>query len=162
MSRFGLRISFTVHPSGWFLIAVLMGFGYRDLGLGKGIIGGFLVTLCLIIHELAHVLTAWFFAVPVHGIGIKLKGAYTFRRYARRRMHDVLIAAAGPTASLALMFASFFVPKVGVWLAEWNCGIALVNLLPLPGSDGSRILATLFWPDTSIYASAASKVPDPA
>ncbi len=71
----------------------------------------------------------------------------------------MLIAAAGPFANLVLMFASFFVPRAGVWLAEWNCGIVLVNLLPFPGTDGYRILKTIFWPDVSIYQ---AKVPDPA
>jgi len=163
----GRGVSFTIHRSGWGLIAILIAFGYRDLGLEKGILGGLLVTLCLVIHELAHVLAAWCFAVPVHGIGIKFKGAYTFRRYAGRPMHDVAIAAAGPLANLLLMFASFYVPRIGVWLAEWNCGIALMNLLPLPGSDGYRILKTIFRPDLSIYGQkiadlATQKLPDPA
>ncbi len=159
MTRPGLHITFTVHRSGWVLIAVLMGFGWRDLGLEKGIVGGLLVTLCLIIHELAHTAVARLLDVPVHGIGIKFKGAYTFRRYASRRLHDVLIAAAGPFASLVLMFASFFVPNVGIWLAEWNCGIVVVNLIPFPGTDGYRILRTMFWPDFSIYQ---PKLPDTA
>ena len=159
MTLFGTRVSFTIHPSGWFLIVVLIALGYRDLGLEKGIAGGLLVALSLVIHELAHVAAASWFAVPVHGIGIKLKGAYTFRKYASRRMHDVVIAAAGPMANLVLTFASFFVPKIGVWLAEWNFGIAFMNLLPLPGSDGYRILKTIFWADAAIYR-AAPKVPD--
>jgi Zn-dependent protease len=160
MSFAGIWISFTVHHSGWLLIAVLMGLGYRDLGL-EGIAAGLLITLSLVIHELAHVLAALTFAVPVHGIGIKFIGAYTERKYASRRRHDVLIAAAGPCANLVLMFASFFVPRIGVWLAEWNCGIALLNLLPVPGTDGYRVLKTMFWPDGTIYASAR-KLPDPA
>ena len=106
-------------------------------------------------------------AVPVHGIGIKFQGAYTFRRYAGCRMHDVVIAAAGPLANLLLMLASFYVPRIGVWLAEWNCGIAVMNLLPLPGTDGYRILKIMFRPDISVYAQkipdlAAQKLPDPA
>lgn len=167
MWRSALRLRFTMHGSGWLLIAVLVAFGCRDLGLEKGIIGGLLVTLSLVIHELAHALVALCFSVPVHGIGIKLKGAYTFRRYAGRPLHDILIAAAGPFSNLVLMFASFFIPRIGVWLAEWNCGIALMNLLPLPGSDGFRILRTISRPDASIYAPKlasprAEDVPDPA
>ena len=150
------RISFTVHPSGWFLIAVLIGFGWRDLGLGKGILAGLLVTLCLVIHELAHVLAASFFSVPVQRVGIKFKGAYTFRKYARRRMHDIMIAAAGPLANLLLMYLSFFIPKIGNFLAEWNCGIAVMNLLPLPGTDGFRIVKTIFRADRSIYEPKSS------
>lgn len=161
MSLSRARIAFTVHPSGWVLIAVLIAFGYRDLGLEKGIIGGLIVALCLVIHEVAHVLTASFFAVPVQGVGIRFKGAYTFRKYARRRRHDVMIAAAGPMANLVLMYLSFFVPKIGIFLAEWNCGIAFMNLLPLPGTDGSRILKTIFWPDMSIYGPQSTGAPAP-
>jgi Zn-dependent protease len=116
-----------------------------------GIIGGLLVTLCLLIHEVAHVLAAYFFFVPVQEVGIKFLGAYTSRKHASLRIHDILIAAAGPMANLFLMLVSFYVPRMGVWLAEWNCGIALVNLLPLPGTDGYRILKTIFWADLSIY-----------
>ena len=159
MSLAGTRVRFTLHRSGWVLIAVLMAFGWRDLGLEKGIAGGLLVTLSLVIHELAHTLAARLFSVPVHGIGIKFVGAYTHRRYASRPLHDIVIAAAGPVASLLLTLASFFVPRVGIWLAEWNFGIAFINLLPLPGTDGYRILKTLFRPDMAIYR---PKVPDAA
>lgn len=159
MSLPGTSLTFTLHRSGWALIAVLMAFGWRDLGLEKGILGGLLVTLSLVLHELAHTAVARLLSVPVHGIGIKFVGAYTYRRYASRPLHDVIIAAAGPAASLVLTFASFFVPRVGIWLAEWNLGIALLNLLPLPGTDGYRILKTIFRPDAAIYA---PKVPDAA
>ena len=167
MPRSGTRISFRIHPSGWFLIAVLIGFGWRDLGLGKGILGGLLVTLCLVMHELAHVLAASFFSVPVHGVGVRFIGAYTLRKYAGRRMHDILIALAGPLANLLLMYLSFWVPKIGIFLAEWNCGIAVMNLLPLPGSDGYRIMKTIFRADRSVYGpklleETASEAPEVA
>lgn len=159
MSLAGTRFKFTVHRSGWVLIGVLVAFGWRDLGLEKGVLGGLLVTLSLVIHELAHTVVARLFSVPVHGIGIKFVGAYTYRRYASRPLHDVLIAGAGPAASLVLTLVSFFVPKVGIWLAEWNFGIAFINVLPLPGTDGYRILKTIFRPDVTIYG---PKVPEAA
>ena len=161
MSFFGIRISFTVHRSGWLLIAVLIALGCRDLGPQRGILAGLLVALSLLAHELGHVLAAFFFHVPVHAVGIKFKGAYTLRKYADRPLHDVLIAGAGPFANLVLMFASFFVPRIGVWLAEWNCAIALFNLLPIPATDGFRIVKTIFRPDSSIYPSAR-RLPEPA
>jgi Zn-dependent protease len=58
-----------------------------------------------------------------------------------------------------LTLACFFIPKAGVWLAEWNFGIVVLNLLPVPGTDGYRILKTLFWPDAAVYQ---PKVPDAA
>ena len=151
MTSTNSRFSFTMHPSGWLLIAVFMGFGYRDLGFTRGVIGGLLVVVSLILHELAHVAAASFFDVRVHGIGIKFIGAYTHRKYASKRAHDAVIAAAGPLSSLLLTLASFYVPKVGVWLAEWNFGIVVLNLLPFPGTDGFRILKSIFWPDAAIY-----------
>ena len=146
MSLTGLHIPVTVHRSGWLLIAILMAFGWRDLGFINGVFGGLLVVACLFIHELAHAGAARLFSVPVHGIGIKFMGAYTHRRYASRPLHDVIIAAAGPASSFLLMFMSFFVPRVGVWLAEWNFGIVVLNLLPFAGTDGYRILKTIFRP----------------
>jgi len=46
-----------------------------------------------------------------------------------------------------------------VWLAELNFGIALLNLIPFPGTDGYRILKTLFRPNMAIYQ---QKLPDAA
>ena len=151
MSLTNSRISFTMHRSGWLLVAVCIAFGFRDLGFSKGLLGGLLVVASLLIHEVAHVAAASFFSVPVHAIGIKFIGAYTHRKYASQRLHDVLIAAAGPLSSLLLTLASFYLPKVGIWLAEWNFGIVVLNLLPFPGTDGFRILKTIFWPDAAIY-----------
>jgi Zn-dependent protease len=159
MSLTGSRISFTIHRSGWLLIAVFIALGCRDLGFTNGLLGGVLIVASLLIHELAHTSAAALFDVPVYGIGIKFVGTYTHRKHASRRLHDVIIAASGPFSSLFLTVASFFVPKIGVWLAEWNFGIAVLNLLPFPGTDGYRILKTLFWPDAAIYQ---PKLPDAA
>jgi Zn-dependent protease len=123
------------------------------------VLGGVLFVVSLLIHELGHATAAVLFDVPVYRIGLKFVGAYTHRRYARRPLHDVVISASGPLASLFLTVASLFVPKVGVWLAEWNFAIVVLNLIPLPGTDGYRILKTLFWPDAAIYR---SKLPDVA
>ena len=151
MSFTGSGISFTIHRSGWLVIAVFIALGYRDLGLANGVAGGLLVVVSLLIHELAHAATAALFDVPVYGVGLKFVGAYIHRKYASRPLHDIIIAASGPFSGLFLTVASFFVPKVGVWLAEWNLGIVVLNLLPFPGTDGYRILKTLFWPDAAVY-----------
>ncbi len=147
MSPTGTHSAFSVSRSGWLLIAAFMALGCRDLGYVNGVFGGVSVVICLLIHELAHTSVARLFGVQVYGIGIKFMGAYTHRQYASRPLHDVIIAAAGPLSSLVLMFASFFVPRIGVWLAEWNFGIVVLNLLPFPGTDGYRIVKTLFWPN---------------
>lgn len=146
-----------IHRSGWVLMGVLVLFGCKDLGWRYGAAGGLLVIASLLVHELAHVAVARRLGVPVYGIGIKLMGAYTRRRYARRPEQDALIAAAGPAASLALVLATAMIPKVGLWVAVWNMCIVLLNVLPVPGSDGERIVRSLFWPEMEKYRAAAKQ-----
>jgi Zn-dependent protease len=159
MARTDSRISFTIHRSGWLVIAVFFGFAFRDLGFANGVVGGALFVVSLLIHELGHATAAALFGVPVYRIGLKFIGAYTHRKYARRPIEDIIITACGPLASLLMIAACFFVPKVGVWLATWNLGIVVLNLIPIPGTDGYRILKTLFRPDAAIYQ---PKLPDAA
>jgi hypothetical protein len=96
------RISFTVHRSAWLVIAVFIAFGFRDLGFPNGVLGGFLIVVSLLIHEPGHATAAVLFDVPVYGIGLNFVGAYIHRKYASRPIHDVIIAASGPLASLFL------------------------------------------------------------
>jgi Zn-dependent protease len=159
MARTNSRFSFTIHRSGWLVIAVFFAFGFRDLGFANGMLGGALIVVSLLVHELGHAIAAVLLDVQVHRIGLKFIGAYTHRKYATRPIHDVIITASGPLASVFMTVASLFVPRVGVWLATWNFGIVVVNLIPFPGTDGYRILKTLFWPDAAIYR---AKVPDVA
>ena len=159
MARTHRRISFTIHPSGWLVIAVFFAFAFRDLGFANGVLGGALFVVSLLIHELGHATAAVIFDVPVYRIGLKFIGAYTYRKHASRPIHDVIITACGPLASLLMVVASLFVPKVGVWLAEWNAALVVLNLIPLRGTDGYRILKTLFRPDAAIYQ---PRLPDAA
>ncbi len=159
MARTHSRISFKIHRSGWLVIAVFFAFGFRDLGFANGLLGGVLFVVSLLIHELGHATAATLFGVPVYRIGLKLVGAYAHRKHASRPIHDVIITASGPLASLFMTVASCFVPRIGVWLATWNFGIVALNLIPFPGTDGYRILKTIFWPDAAIYG---PKVPDAA
>jgi Zn-dependent protease len=159
MARTHSRISFKIHRSGWLVIAVLFACAFRDLGFANGVLGGALFVVSVLIHELGHASAAVFFDVPVYRIGLKFGGAYTYRKHARRPIHDVIIAACGPLASLLMIGAFFFIPKVGVWLAEWNFTLVALNLIPVPGTDGYRILKTLFRPDAAVYQ---PKLPDVA
>lgn len=150
-------LSVEIHRSGWVLMGVLVAFGCKDLGWRYGWAGGLLVVGSLLAHELAHVAAARWLGVPVYGIGIKIMGAYTRRRYASRPGHDALIAAAGPLASLVLVLATVLIPKVGLWVAVWNACVVMLNVLPVPGSDGERIVRSLFWPEKEKYQVVAEK-----
>lgn len=151
------RIPFVIHASGWVLMAAVVACGTKDLGLADGITAALIVIMSLLTHEFAHVFGACILDVPVYEFGLKFIGAYTRRKHARRRRHEIAIAAAGPLTSLFLMVTLFFVPRIGPWLAAWNFGIAMLNLAPFPRTDGHRMVKTMFWPDMSIYRPACDK-----
>lgn len=141
-----IRISFVIHRLGWLLIAGIMFCGYRDLGFREGLVGSVLVILSILVHELAHVLAAMILKVPVYEVGISFVGAYTRRKPANCRLHEAAIASAGPIASLASVIILFFIPAIGSWLAAWNLAIAVLNIIPFPGTDGHRIVNSIFCP----------------
>jgi Zn-dependent protease len=51
---------------------------------------------------------------------------------------ELLVALAGPAASAALALVTF---QTWLWLAVLSGLVAIVNLIPLPGSDGLRAIA---------------------
>jgi Zn-dependent protease len=103
-----------------------------------------MVIFSLGVHELGHVVAALAADVPVYEVGMKFIGAYTRRQRAGSRRQEIAISAAGPLASVLMFFVLFFVPKIGPWLSAWNLGIVVLNIAPYPGTDGYRILKTLF------------------
>jgi len=59
------------------------------------------------------------------------------------RRDEVLISIAGPLTNLCLAIPFLFVPGIGTQLALGNLALCVVNLLPIPSSDGLHILQTL-------------------
>jgi len=126
------------------LVAVVTACCVRDLGVWDGLAAAVLAISSLTVHELGHIIAALALDVPVHEAGLKFIGAYTRRQRAKRRRDEIAIAAAGPFGSLLLFFALFFIQRIGPWLSAWNFGIVVFNLIPYPGTDGHRILKTIF------------------
>jgi Zn-dependent protease len=87
-------------------------------------------------------LVAAMVGVPVREFGLCLRGAYNVRGTPRRRRDEVLISAAGPLTNL-LLISTLVVPLIGPQLAFCNLVLCVMNLLPLPSSDGLRILRAL-------------------
>lgn len=138
-----------------------------------------IVGAATVIHELGHAVAAWSLGIPVrwiligngpvfwrrplgHGIELVLRVLPTGvavgildRRDAngipsRPIGHDMLVAAAGPLASLLLAAALWSVGQIELiplWLRYWLMGggllslaIGVISLVPVPGLDGGHLL----------------------
>ena len=126
-----------------FLLAVLLawdGTGILRVGL-----------LCALLHESGHVLVyrlLWGrwpdLKIAPWGVCLLLRGVMPSPG------QELALAAAGPGvnllgcwAVLAAMQAAGHFSYLGYWFASTNLLVAGLNLLPLPGLDGARILQAL-------------------
>ena len=141
MSRF--RVPFCMHRTGFFLLLLCFVLGVQTAGWQLGLLEGILLVASLLLHEIGHMTTASLLNVPVHEFGLKFSGAYVRRAPSSRRRDEILIAASGPLTNLLLVAPLIFVPRLGPQLATANLLFGVVNLLPLPSSDGLRILRNL-------------------
>jgi len=143
MSRF--MVPFRMQDVGWLPVAFCVLLGISLFGSWLGLVVGAAFAASLLLHEMGHMLAAILLRVPVREFGLCLTGAYTRRAYAGRRRDELLISAAGPLMNLLLALPLLFLPVIGTKLALCNLMLCVVNLLPLPSSDGLRILRTM-WP----------------
>lgn len=142
MNRF--MVPFRMHDTGWLLLAVCVLLGIVLSGLWLGFAVGAALAASLLLHEMGHMLAAIMLRVPVREFGLCLSGAYNRRAYAGRRRDEVLISAAGPLMNLFFVLPLLYLPVIGTKLALCNLSLCVVNLLPLPSSDGLRILRTMW------------------
>lgn len=98
----------------------------------KGAIFGL---LAMALHEIGHLYAAFAVGLKVKRVGLGWKGMYTVREVGSPAK-NAAVSLAGPAANLVLMAFWPWSPIFG--LANLCCGAS--NLLPIPGSDGRRIL----------------------
>ena len=114
-----------------------------------------------LLHEMGHVWAAHRLGVPLRSFSVELLGArldlapgvITYR-------DELLIAAAGPAVNLTTALALYpLIPRFGggtglfiFALTAASLGLALLNLLPIVGFDGGRILYCLL----SLFLSPAA------
>jgi len=97
--------------------------------------GMVLGVVAMLFHEAAHVFVALTLGIRVKKVGMGWKGIFTVREQGTPTK-NLIISLAGPVMNLALIFWWHWQPDFG--LANLCCGV--VNLLPITGSDGARIL----------------------
>jgi Zn-dependent protease len=144
MSKF--LVPFHLYATGWALIALCLVLGGMMAGWPLGLPVGLALLACLLMHEVGHMATATLLGVPVYEFGLRFAGAYNRRSYASTRRDEVLISLSGPLMNLFLAIPLYFVPHVGVQLAMGNLALFVVNLVPMPSSDGLRILRVIWSP----------------
>ena len=142
MKRF--VIPFRMLNTGWLLLALCGLLGIELYGLRLGLLAGAAIAASLLLHEMGHMLAAILLRVPVREFGLCVGGAYNRRAFAGCRRDEILISAAGPLANLLVVIPLLYLPVIGVQLASCNLLLCVGNLLPLPSSDGLRILRTIW------------------
>jgi Zn-dependent protease len=113
----------------------------------------------IILHELAHSLVARHFGIAIHTITLFIFGGVAqLEDEPRTARSELLVAIAGPAASLALAALAFLgetaaiaaeAPDAAVrvlwYLAFVNTALALFNLIPAFPLDGGRVLRAALW-----------------
>ncbi|MDP8955435.1 MAG: site-2 protease family protein [Actinomycetota bacterium] len=157
----------------WALIALLITYSFylRFSFIYRGLTTGSLVSLAILsailffgsvlIHELAHAITARARGIRVQDITLHLFGGATRAKVESKGPADeFLIAVVGPLTSLALTAVFWVVALVGDaapdrpvpgvfgYLAWVNLILALFNLVPGFPLDGGRLLRSALWKAT--------------
>lgn len=149
----------------WLIFAAFVVYGtYESLtqsgelteqqALGWSVANAFLFYGSIILHELAHAVTARAFRLPVHGITLVFWGGYTETHSSERgALASFLISAAGPLSTLALAGAFWLGSEATEGVLSAILGnLAFLSLLfaglnALPGFpvDGGRVLLAVVW-----------------
>jgi stage IV sporulation protein FB len=142
----GLLVPFRIHNKGWMVVALCFLLEISVSGLTMGLVSGFALLMSMLLHEVGHILGARAFGVPVREFGISVYGAYVVRGRGNCGRDDALISLAGPLMNLALVLPCIFLPHIGIQIATSNLSLCVMNLLPIPSSDGLRIARSLWGP----------------
>lgn len=113
------------------------------------------IYLSVLLHELAHVVAARRYRMPVHSVTLHLLGGETvIEGQSRTPGQEFWTSVVGPLASAAVGIAAFAVSDVlgdgTTGDLAWSLGfvnvlVAVFNLLPGLPLDGGRVLHALVW-----------------
>src|ERR1700752_3687661 len=93
----------------------------------------------MLLHESGHIAIAYLCGVKVKKVGLSRTGLYTVREPGPR-WANLCVSLAGPLLNLLLAMALRDVLPTFAWVNLIAC---VYNLLPIPNSDGRRIMELL-------------------
>lgn len=143
-------IRFQVFAGASVPIALLLIVTIARFGTLSGISATALLIASLFAHEAGHCFSAALTDTKVSEIGLCLHGAYLRRQHANG-LSEFLISASGVLVNAAIAAALWDSTGILLWVAQMNAVLVAVNLLPVGGTDGRRMLGIL----RSWYKSAA-------
>jgi Zn-dependent protease/CBS domain-containing protein len=147
-----------------FLLFLLwIGFAYYLMGGPQAAVQGLvfivLLMLCVVLHELGHVLAAKAFGIQTPDITLlPIGGVARMQRMPDKPVQEIIVALAGPAVNVVIagaillftragldMSAASLGPETGMAarLATVNIYLVLFNLLPAFPMDGGRVLRAL-------------------
>ena len=97
-------------------------------------------------HEVGHLLCARSLGLKVRRLGLSWRGPYIVREQGNP-LQNLAVSLAGPLMNLILAGTMVLGPWLGIGViifGLYNLALGLYNLLPVPCSDGRRILNLLF------------------
>lgn len=162
---FGIEIRFHVS---WLIILILIAFSLSDyfhaanpgwsmpLVWGIALLTTVLFFVSVILHELAHSLTARRLGLPVHAITLFVFGGVSeLSHEPEQASTEFWVSIAGPATSVVLGAICLSLSLLGNrhqplfalawWLGSINLLLAFFNLLPGFPLDGGRILRAILW-----------------
>lgn len=154
----------------WFIIAAFTVIVYgpallirnHSLGIGAYFVAfayALLLALSVLVHELAHALSAKAFKWPTEKIVLNLWGGHTqFESFIASPGRSVVVALAGPAANFVLAGGAWLLLQSGVVtgvgdtltnILMWaNLLIGIFNVLPGLPLDGGRLVESAVWKAT--------------
>lgn len=122
-----------------------------------------LLLISVLVHELAHALTAKIYHWPTQKIVLNLWGGHTqFENFTATPARSVIVALAGPAANLVLAGGAWMVlsstsmgtvAEILINIFMWaNFVIGIFNVLPGLPLDGGRIVESAVWKVTGSQA----------